>query len=171
ALELRVQAGEDELTSIYTHQRLAQTLQVLSKLREAEDQAQIAVAIRTRKLGPDHPDLAGDFSILAAIYQGEEKFAEGASPWEEEVRLKEVAFGIDDAKLASSLDSLPGCRRELGQWPQVEAALRRALAIRELKLGQLHAYVAQTIDTLARLLFANKRYAEAERPYPRVLEV
>ena len=61
--------------------------------------------------------------------------------------------------------------RTLGEWRQAEAALRRALAIRELKLGQLHADVAQTIDTLARLLFATKRYAEAELLYKRSLEI
>jgi tetratricopeptide (TPR) repeat protein len=171
SLELRRQAGEDELKSIAPHQRLAQVLQVLSKFREAEDQAQIAVAIRTRKLGPEHPDLAGDFSILANIYQAGKKYTEAASTWEEVVRLEEAAFGIEDAKLASPLDSLAACRRELAQWPQAEAALRRELAIRELSQGQLHAEVAQTIDALARLLFATKRYAEAEPLYLRSLNI
>jgi tetratricopeptide (TPR) repeat protein len=171
SLELRGQTGEDELKSIAPHQRLAQVLQLLSEFREAEEEAQIAVAIRTRKLGPAHPDLAGDFSILANVYQAEKKYTEAASTWEEVVRLQEAAVGIEDVRLASSLDSLATCRRELAQWPQAEAALRRVLAIRELSQGQLHADVAQTMDTLARLLFATKRYAEAEPLYQRSLNI
>jgi tetratricopeptide (TPR) repeat protein len=171
SLELRAKAGEDELKSIAPYQRLAQVLEALSKFREAEEEAQIAVAIRTRKLGPAHPDLAGDFSILANIYQAGKKYTEAASTWEEVVRLQEAAFGIEDLRLAPSLDSLAACRRELAQWPQAEVALRRVLAIRELNQGQRHAEVAQTIDALARLLFAMKRYAEAEPLYLRSLNI
>jgi tetratricopeptide (TPR) repeat protein len=171
SLELRAQAAEDETLSIPTHQRLAEVELALSKGPEAEAQAQAVIAIRTRKLGADHPDLAADFAALAHIYQVDNKFTEAGSTWEWAVRIQEAAYGIDDVRLAPSLENLATARRELQQFALAEAALRRALAIREVNQGQLHAEVAQTIDSLARLLFATKRYQEAEPLYQRSLEI
>jgi len=171
SLDLRQQAAEDDLKSIPTRHRLVQVEIALSHFSDAEQQAQTAVAIRTRKLGGTHPDLAADFALLASVYQGEKKFTEAAATWEWTVGIQETAFGIDDLRLAASLDSLAACRRELHQTAKEEAALRRALAIREVNQGQLNADVAQNIDALARLLFSAKRYTEAEPLYARSLEI
>jgi tetratricopeptide (TPR) repeat protein len=171
SLNLRAQAEEDETRSIPTHQRLAEVELALSKGPEAEAQAQAVIAIRTRELGADHPDLAADFAALAHIYQVENQFTEAAGTWDWVVRIQQAAYGIDDARLAPSLENLATARRELQQFAPAEAALRRALAIREVNQGQLHAEVAQTIDSLARLLFDTKRYQEAEPLYRRSLEI
>ena len=171
SLELRSRADEDELRSIPTHQRLAQVELSSSRFRDAEHEAEVAVVIRTRKLGADHADSAGDFAILANIYQAEKKFTEAAITWDWVLRIQEAAFGIDDLRLAATLDSLSACRRELKQWRLAEAPLRRAIAIREINQGPLNGDVAQTIDTLARLLFANKRFEEAEPLFRRSLEI
>jgi len=171
ALELRLQSGEDELKSIPIHQRLAQVQLARSRFAEAENEAQTAIVIRARRLGADVPDSGGDFAMLANIYQIEKKFTEAASTWDWVVRVQEAAFGIDDLRLAASLDSLSTCRRELKQWRLAEAPLRRALAIREINQGQLQADVAQTIDALARLFFATQRFEEAEPLFKSSLDI
>ena len=87
------------------------------------------------------------------------------------MRIQEAAYGVDDLKLAASLDFLAACRQQLGQWPQAEAVLRRALAIHELNQGLKHPETAQVMDSLGKFLYDRKQFPEAEALFQRSLSV
>jgi tetratricopeptide (TPR) repeat protein len=108
-------------------------------------------------------------TILARLYQVQNKFQESADSWESVLRIQEAAFGVDDLKLAASLDYLATCRHALEQFPQAEAVLRRELAIHELNQGPRHAETTQVVESLAKFLYDRRNFTEAETLFHRAL--
>src|SRR6185436_1952322 len=151
---LRANSDTDPLLSIPVRGRLAQVLVGEEEFAEAEQEGLAAISLRTRILGVNHPDLAGDHAALARIFEAQKKCMEAAGAWETAARIQATAFGYEDLRIADMLDSLAACRMEMQLPDQAEAALRRALAIRELNLGPAHAEVAATTDQLGKLLYS-----------------
>ncbi len=67
----------------------------------------------------------------------------------------------DHPEVAEALTVLGEALRELGDWPAAEAALARALAVRERVLGHDHPHLAQSLSALGVLQAARGAYAEA----------
>lgn len=168
---LALRSGADLTGSVPVHQRLAQVLLAEKKFPEAEQEALLAVSLRTRAGGQKDPDLTGDYAVLAHIYEAQTKWDLAAGAWETVVRIQSDALGYDSLRLAETFDSLAVCRNQLGSFDQAESALRRALAVRELNLGTNHEDVARTADQLGTLLFHINRYADAEPFYRQSLNI
>ncbi len=174
ALALHIDA-DDPVGSIPVRQRLAQVLVAEQKFPEAEQEALTAISLRARAAGPSNPDLAGDNAALAKIYQTQKKWEPAARVWETAAGIQGHArvpgYGYEDLRISDTLDSYAECEYELQQFDQAEAALRRALAIRELNLGPTNGEVASTTDQLGTLLYRIKRYADAEPVFRRSLDI
>jgi tetratricopeptide (TPR) repeat protein len=171
ALELRLDADLQPAMSIPTRRLLVSVLLAQKKFGPATQQAFIAIALRSRSVGADHPDLAGDHALLARVYQTQRMWDQAARAWEEVLRIQSTAFGEEDVRLTETLDSLAACQGQLQLVPQAEATLRRALSIREVNLGPTHTDVAHNTDELGQLLHGAARYAEAEPFFRRSLDI
>jgi tetratricopeptide (TPR) repeat protein len=170
ALALRRESNEDPAASISTRQRLAEVLASLSRFEEAEREANNAVSLRTPPdSGPPPSELAADLALLARLYQSQRKYQPAAAIWERALEVQEIVFGLDDGRLAGTLDNLATCFERLNDWPAAEQALRRALAIREANRGPAHPEVAQTLDRLGQALYTQESYAQAEGVFRRSL--
>ncbi|MGH9647382.1 MAG: tetratricopeptide repeat protein, partial [Bryobacteraceae bacterium] len=180
SLELRMQGNPDLLASIPVRVRLAQVLVSEKKFPEAEQEGYTIIALRTRAVGANLPganpaDLAGDNALLARIFQVQKKWKPAADVWETVAAIQADAYGDEDLRLADTLDRLSDCRFEMGLVdPAIDLAidpLRRALIIRELSLGTVHADVAATTDHLGKILYYANRFSDAEPYFQRTLDI
>jgi tetratricopeptide (TPR) repeat protein len=171
SLELRMSGNPDLLASIPIRVRLAQVLVSEKKFPEAEQEGYTVIALRTRAAGPNHPDLAADNALLARIFQVQKKWQAAAGAWETVAKIQADAYGDEDLRLADTLDRLSDCRFEMGLIDPAADTLRRALVIRELNLGTMHADVAATTDHLGKTLYYAKRFSEAEPYFRRTLAI
>jgi len=176
SLELRMDGNPDLLASIPVRVRLAQVLVSEKKFPEAEQEGYTVIALRTRALGASFPgaaqaDLAGDNALLVRVFQVQKKWQAAASAWETVAAIQSDAYGDEDLRLADTLDRLSDCRFEMGLVDPAVDPLRRALIIRELNLGTLHADVAATTDHLGKILYYAKRYSDAEPHFQRTLDI
>jgi len=176
SLELRMSGNPDLLASIPVRVRLAQVLVSEKKFPEAEQEGYTVIALRTRAVGGKLPganqaDLAGDNALLARIFQVQKKWQAAASAWETVAAIQADAYGDEDLRLADTLDRLSDCRFEMGLVDPALDPLRRALVIRELNLGTMHADVAATTDHLGKILYYAKRFSEAEPYFQRTLDI
>lgn len=172
ALELRLDTDASPVGSIATRRQLVQVLIQEMKFDLAISQALTAISIRIRATGsPDHPDLAGDYAVLARVYQSQKDWQAAAGAWETVSRIQSAAFGSEDLRVAEPLENMALCYANIQRVPQAEAAFRRVLAIRQLNLGAMHTDVAQTTDQLGQLMYSAARYAEAEEFFERSLEI
>jgi tetratricopeptide (TPR) repeat protein len=176
SLELRMNGNPDLLASIPIRVRLAQVLVSQKKFPEAEQEGYTVIALRTRALalnmpGANQADLAGDNALLARIFQVQKKWKATADAWETVAAIQSAAYGDEDLRLADTLDRLSDCRFEMQMIDPAVEAVRRALVIRELSLGTLHADVAATTDHLGKILYYAKRFSEAEPYFQRTLDI
>ena len=176
SLELRMSGNPDLLASIPIRVRLAQVLVSEKKFPEAEQEGYTVIALRTRALdanlpGANQADLAGDNALLARVLQVQKKWQAAASAWETVAAIQVGAYGDEDLRLADTLDRLSDCRFEMGLVDPAVEPLRRALVIRELNLGTVHADVAATTDHLGKILYYANRFSEAEPYFQRTLDI
>jgi tetratricopeptide (TPR) repeat protein len=171
ALSMRLDADAQPVLSIPTRRQLIQVLIAQKKFSQATQQAFIAISLRSRALGENHPELAGDNAVLAKVYQAQRLWDQAARSWGEALRIQEGAFGTEDLRIADTLDSLASCQEQMREIEPAEAALRRALAIRELHQGPMDPDVAHTTDALGQLLYSDARYADAEPLFKRSLAI
>lgn len=170
-LELRLDTDSTPVAAIPTRRQLAQVLVAEKKFGRAAQEALIAISVRSRLLGNDAPDLAGDYALLGRVYQAQEAWQEAARAWEEVVRVQTLAIGAEDLRVADSLLLLGECYGQYRRIPEGEAALLKALAIRQVNLGAGHPDVGEATDALGKLLYSAARYADAEVYFERSLEV
>jgi tetratricopeptide (TPR) repeat protein len=176
SLELRMDGNPDLLASIPIRVRLAQVLVSEKKFPEAEQEGYTVIALRTRAVGANLPganqaDLAGDNALLARVFQVQKKWQAAAGVWETVAVIQASAYGDEDLRLADTLDRLSDCRFEMQLVDPAVDVLRRALVIRELNLGTVHADVAATTDHLGKILYYAKRFSDAEPYFQRTLDI
>jgi tetratricopeptide (TPR) repeat protein len=106
---------------------------------------------------------------------GNEAYAHGRYAEAEQqfksARTTADAFGADDPRLATSLNSLGELYRAQGQHVEAEPLLKRALELREEILDSDDPHLAQSLNNLAALYAAQGRFAEAEPLCHRAVEV
>eukprot|EP00903_Cladosiphon_okamuranus_P014783 g13695.t1 len=124
------------------------------------------------KLGSDHVDVANALRKLGRWLRDEGQLEEA-----EELLLRCLGIqetnGVDDVAVAYTLNELGVCVRETGQERLEDAVdyLRRALRIKEAKLGRDHVQVAYTLHHLGISLRRAGGLEEAESVLRRCLEI
>lgn len=100
-------------------------------------------------------------------------FSQGDYPQAEEAfvaALREAtALGVDNPRLASSLNNLGQLKYKQRDFAQAETLFRRALGIRERALGSDHPGVVQIVNNLAALCYARGEVTSAEELFRRAL--
>ncbi len=171
ALSMRLNVDSQPVLSIPTRRQLIQVLSAQKKFTPATQQAFIAISLRERTMGANHPELAGDNAVLARVYQAQRLWDQAARTWGEVLRIQEASYGDQDLRLADTLDYLASSQEQLREIAAAEATLRRALSIREIHLGPSDVDVAHTTDSVGQLLYSDARYAEAEPMFQRSLAI
>lgn len=79
--------------------------------------------------------------------------------------------GLQDPRLPESCDNLAEVYRLQNKPKEAEKLLRRALAIREARLGPNHLQVALNLDAVAGVLSAQKKHNQADPLYVRARQI
>ncbi len=138
---------------------------------KAEPLYKLALSIRERTLGPDHPDTAASLNDLAGLYRTTERYDEAEPLYKRALTIREKALGLDHPDAAASFNYLAGLYDATGRYDEAEPLYKRALTIREKALGPDHPDAAASLNNLAGLYDATGRYDEAEPLYKRALAI
>ncbi len=178
----------------------ARALDATGKYSEAISTAREGVDVAEITFGAEYLHLALSQTILAILYEKQDRYAE-AEPlppqedrWkelnaqviqlyqegkfteaiplaEESVRVAEVTFGPESRHFATSLNNLALLYKDQGRYADAEPLYKRALAIDEKVLGPDHPDVALSLNNLAELYREQGKYADAEPLFKRALDI
>jgi len=169
ALAIQRSAGDDPALA-KTLNSLGMVSQNLDALDEAARYYGESLAIRSRVLGPTHPDTSLTRGNLAALYYQQSDFERAAPIFRETVELQRKTLGDDHPSVATSRNNLAVVLMMMGDFDGAEPEYREALRIRLLAYGDGHRAVAATRYHLGRLLRDKGRTKEAETSMRRAIE-
>jgi eukaryotic-like serine/threonine-protein kinase len=158
---------------IETGNALAALSDVYARLGDTERSlafAQRAYDVHVRTLGKRHPETAKSLFSIAMALEDTAKYDEAAAKLEDVISTLEAALGKDHIDLGNALDELGIVRRKQHRLDDALALHRRALAIRESKLGD-HTETAVSLDNVGIVLGMLGRHAEALPYHQRALAI
>ena len=156
----RQRGADDQLLATILHNR-GGLAHAAGRSGEGEPFARESVRLRTRALGPHHPDVATDLAALAALLDQQRKYAEAERLYRRALRIIERALGPDDIEISASLNNLAAIAAARGNPRRAEAMYRRAHAITVHHCGHHHPQSAVIAHNLATLLLGRGRLDEA----------
>jgi len=124
---------------------------------QAEPLYQRALAIREKRLGPEHPHTAQSLNNLALLYKTQGKYEQAEPLYQRALAIREKGLSPEHPNTAQSLNNLAVLYYAQGEYEQAEPLLQRALAIRKKWLGPEHPNTATVRENYQRLLSDMKR--------------
>jgi tetratricopeptide (TPR) repeat protein len=162
--------GRDDLRAALWH-NLAGLAHAQGRYREAEPAARRAVELRECLRGPDHPEVARDLTVLAAILAGQGRLDQAEALYRRALDIFQRRLTPEHYEVAVVLNSLGGLAQDRHDPVEAEKLQRRALSIKIRVLGPDHAEVATVLNNLAVSLHRQGRADEAGRVHRRALSV
>jgi tetratricopeptide (TPR) repeat protein len=130
-----------------------------------------ALAIREKKIGPEHPDTATSLNNLALLLQHQGDFVGVLPLFERALAIWEKSLGPEHPDMATALNNLGCLLRDQGNFTEARPLFERALAIREKVLEREHPKTATSLINLAFLLTNQGNFTEARPLYERALAI
>ncbi|MBI5434074.1 MAG: serine/threonine protein kinase [Planctomycetes bacterium] len=118
--------GEEGLGSVLSS--LATMHLAVNDLAAAEPALEQALALQTKRLGPEHPEVALTLSKLAALYRAEKRDDQARACWEEVLRIRRGP-GIPPSMLADGLHGFGVFLSEVGECERAIPLFEEALAL------------------------------------------
>ena len=120
----------------------------LGDLSQAKDYYDRALAIRLKKLGPDHVDVATSYNSLGIVHDELGDLSQAKDYHDRALAILLKKLGPDHVNVASSYTNLGSVHKKLGDLSQAKDYHDRALAIQLKKLGPDHVVVASSYTHL-----------------------
>jgi tetratricopeptide (TPR) repeat protein/tRNA A-37 threonylcarbamoyl transferase component Bud32 len=169
ALVQRTGSDDSALASLHAH--AGGLLFGGGKYDEALEQYQLALSIRERLHGDDHPQVAGLLNNLGSVTGTQGNFEEAAKYFARTIEILERTIGPQHPEVAMPLHNLGTIYEQLGELEEARSRHERGLTIRESALGNVHPKVAWSHNSLGTALHRLKRYEEARTHIERSLEI
>jgi serine/threonine protein kinase len=145
--------------------RLRMTLGVslldLGEAKRAEEQFEKARSIRTKHLGPDHPDTLTSMDGLAMSYGGLGQFAEALELHEQTLALRKAKLGPDHPETLTSMSHLASSYSDVGRHTDALRLHEETLALQRDRLGPNHPDTLTSLNNLAGSYHRLGSHAEA----------
>ena len=119
---------------------------------KAERNHQLALVMREKALGSEHPDLAYPLHNLAVFYKALGRYAEAEPLYERALVIREKALGPEHPHVAQSLNNLAIHYYDTGHYAKAEPLLRRALVILKKTFPPEHPDLAQVRKNYSKLV-------------------
>ena len=143
----------------------------LGAYAEAQPLFERALAIREKKLGPEHTRTASSLNNLALLLWNRGDLARARPLFERALALGEKSLGSEHRDVATRLNNLALVLRAQGDLVGARPLYERALAIREKALGPEHSGTAQSLNNLAIVLSDQRDLVGARPLYERALAI
>jgi tetratricopeptide (TPR) repeat protein/predicted Ser/Thr protein kinase len=153
-------AGVPELRALLLN-NLGQVFLRQQRLAEAAEFHHQAVALTTRVLGPEHPDVGRWLSNLALVAREQGHYEQAERDHRRALAITEKALGPGHPHVAALTYNLGTVLHAQGDREQAAAHFRSALAKMERTLDSGHPYLAHPLLGLATLQLELARPAEA----------
>ena len=144
-------AAEPDQSEIVTAYRASQAALDTGNVEMAIEQGERAVTLATAALGASHKTTGILAYNLAAIYTGQERWAEAKSQYEAALVGYEATYGKDAPELINVLDGLGEAHGRLEAHAEARATLDRSLALTEAKFGKDSDEVGELLQSLGLL--------------------
>ena len=138
---------------------------------QAERLLREVIAIRTEKLGAEHPDTLQSRHNLAAALQTQGKNAEAEQGYRAVLKIMQRVLGAEHPITLGSRNNLALALWAQGKHTEAEKEHRAVLAVLERVLGAEHPDTLGSRNNLAAALQAQGKNAEAEKEFRAVLAV
>jgi len=130
----------------------ARLLGRLGKHLEAEQQIRAALELRTRILGPRHPEGAATMDDLADEIESQGRHSTADAIRQETLAIRKLGMGSGHPALGRSFSGLARTAVAQGDLLGAESMAREGLEVREHAHGRENALVAQSMVQLALIL-------------------
>jgi tetratricopeptide (TPR) repeat protein len=130
-----------------------------------------ALALREKRLGPEHPDTAETLNNLALLLRDEGNRAAARPLLEQALAINEKTFGPEHGATATSLNNLALLLRDEGDLAAARPLFERALAAAEKTLGAEHPATAASLSNLGLVLKGEDDLAGARALFERALAI
>lgn len=128
----------------------------------AEPLLRLALLIREKALGLEHPDYATGLNSLGRFLREQGRLDEAEPLCQKALAIWERTLGPEHPRVAFGLNNMGKLLHARGQLPAGEPLLRRALRIREKAYPADHASITYSLHNLGWLLYEQGSLAEAE---------
>ena len=115
-----------------------------------------------RRLGPDHPDVAGHMVGLVAVYMAQGRLEEAEAAARKALEIARRAHGPEHNTTLTNMVMLGRVCKALGRYDETEELYVKALEIRRRILGEEHWRTRDVRSDLASLYSDMERYDDAE---------
>lgn len=158
--------GREHLETADRLQNLAGAVSRLGDHQGAIHYIEMAVAIQARVLGESHPDTCKTIINLGGIHHWLNEYDAAESCYRQALEKLEERFD-DHPQIALALFNLAGVYGGRAEYEAAEHLTRRSIDMRVRLYGEKHLETIMGFLALGRMLFKQKRYAEAEGVYQR----
>ncbi len=123
---------------------------------------QECLEVTTKRLGEEHPTVAGSLSNLAVLYRFQGRYSEAEPLYIQALALRRKLLGEEHPDVAQTLNNLAVLYSFQSRYSEAEPLYIQTLELGRKLLGEEHPDVAKTLHNLAGLYNLQGRYSEAE---------
>jgi len=169
----RLKAGEitDELIAAELHAVVGDVFWRLGLYPQAEEHLPVAVEIRKRILGGEHPSSLGPMQNLALLYKDQGRYDEAEPLNLEMLEIRRRVLGDEHPDTLALMSNLASLYQKQGRLAEAEKLHLKTLEIQKRVLGDENQQTLASKGNLANLYREQGRYAEAEGLYLETMEI
>jgi serine/threonine protein kinase/Tfp pilus assembly protein PilF len=158
------------LAEASVRQAIQSVLREIGRSDLALPHAEIALSIRRRVLGDEHPDTLASLNDYGRVLRMLGRMTEAAAAYKQALEGRRRVLGEEHRDTIGSINNYAGALEMLGKTDAAEPLLKHALEVRRRQLGDDHADTMTSANNYAKALTNQGRFAEAELLYRDVLE-
>jgi serine/threonine protein kinase/tetratricopeptide (TPR) repeat protein len=163
-------AIEDELVAAELHALTGSVYLSIGLQSEAELHLPVAIKLRKRVLGEEHPDTLLSVASLTSLYIGQGRYAEAMTLLLQAEEISKRVLGEEHPTTLACMSNLANSYWQQGRYAEAERLYLRTLENRRV-LGEKHPTTLASMINLGSLYRDQHRYAEAETLMLEALEI
>jgi len=161
----------DRVETAHPLHHLGETYRRTRRCAEALPLYRQALAIRERRIGPDHGDIARSLTVIGLCQMELTRFAEAEDVLKRALAMRERLSGDESAEAATVANDLGDLYARTGRNAEAIAVLRRAAASREQLFGGADSRLLSPLARLGYALLEDSQYDNAEQVFRRQIAI
>ena len=171
SLELYLQHRKDSGELATSYNNIAIVYNYQGKYDQALEYYQKALAIRLKKLGADHPNVADYYNNIAIVYNNQGKHDQALEYYQKALAIYLKKLGVNHPNVASCYNNIAAVYNYQGKYDQALEYSKKALKIRLKKLGVDHPDVAFCYNNIANVYAKQDKYDQALEYHQKALAI